>query len=363
MSDFNVNNQQQADVQNAFIETILDQTGFDPEVFQAEIVPLLQAAGNLLVNDAQGDDGEINTKELVPEIDPADVKDLATDMAQLEELIALLTLEKDEEQAKALQTRIETKIKDMETKHKETLTKIGEAVQKAVEQAKAAERNKIFGWIMTGLAVFGAIVSIVATAGTTSGVAIAACVLAVTSAAVGLTTQILQETGEMDKIIEHFAKQYAEEKGVTLQAAKQEMQKRAQIGMMVIQGVLALASLGCGVASLFSATKAATEIPKIVMLARYTQLGTQFLGLGGGIAQNVLQYMDLDLMKDAAEEEAQLAELKAFLEKLKAALEEDQSALQDLLQQIQEGYGVLIDILTKPLDTANDIMNNLKMEA
>lgn len=381
MDSINVNGQQPA-VQDQLFETVLGDAGFDPQVLAKEIVPLLQAAGALIVTDGvKGGDGEINSKELIPEIDPAEVNDLAADMAKLEELIALLTLENDEEQAKAIQARIQQKIDDLEAKHAETLKKIQEAVDKAVEQAKAAERNKILGWIMTSLAVLAAGISIAMTAGAAapSAVMIAACVLSCTGSAIGLTTQILEETGTMDKIIEHYAEAYAKEHDVSLAEAKQEMQKRAQIVMMVIQGALALASLGCGIASMVSAAKtaaqAATEVGKSVseaggqaskfsaktmLLLRWSQMSTQGLSLTGGVTQNILQYLDTKLAKQAADEEAQLAELKALLDAIKDGIEQDQDRLEQLLEQIQSMLGVLTAIFTEPIETANDIMNQFK---
>ena len=381
MDNMNVNGQQTG-LQDQLFETVLGQGNFDPSVLAKELVPLLQAAGALVVTDgANGGDGEINSKELIPEIDPSEVNDLAADMAKLEELIALLTLENDEEQAKAIQARIQQKIDDLEAKHAETLKKIQEAVDKAVEQAKAAERNKILGWIMTSLALVAAGVSIVMTAGAAapSAVMIAACVLSCTGSAIGLTTQILEEAGTMDKIIEHYAEEYAKEHDVTLAEAKQVMQQRAQITMMVIQGALALASLGCGIASMVSAAKsaaqAATEVgksatqatgqaskfsAKTMLLLRWAQMSTQGLSLAGGVTQNIFQYLDAKLAKQAADEEAQLAELKALLDAIKDGIEQDQDRLTQLLEQIQSMLGVLTAIFTEPIETANDIMNNFK---
>ena len=372
----------QPNVTNQFFDTILDQSGFDPEVFSKEIVPLLQAFVNLDVTELPGADGEITSRELIPEIDPSEVQDIARDMAELEGLIALLTLENEEEQAKAIKARIQAKIEDMEAKHKETLNKIQEAVDKAVEQAKAAERNKIFGWVMTALSVIAAAVSVVVTLGSATPLAIAACSLAVAGAAIGLTTQILNETGTMEKILNHFAEKYADEHNVPLSEAKREMQKRSQIVMMCIQGALALGSLACGIANMVSAAKAAADVgieagkmasqvsnqliklsDKAALIMKYTQMTTQILSLGGGIAQNVMQYLDLNLMKEAAEEEAELAELKAFLEIIKAGIEDNQEALQDLLTKIQDLLGVVTAIFAGQLDNFDDFMKYFKTEA
>lgn len=365
--------------------TDLGTMGLDNAAFTealAEVLPLLRAAGeSLIVTNKDGDkeSGTVTTEEL-PEIDEADLKSLSADLAELEELIALLTLENEEKQAEEIKSRIEAKVKDLENKHAETLDKIKKTVELAVQQAKEAERNKIFGWVMTALSLVAAAISIVVTAGAATPLAVAACTLACVGAAVGLTTQILEETDTIKDLIEDKAKEMAKDPAnhMTFAQAKAKIQKDYQIAMIVVQCTLALASISCGIAGMLKGASAAAQgakaaadaasntskwaafMAKLTAICKIAQPITQVLSLTGGAISTKFAFDALELMKESAEEEAQLQELKAMLDKIKEAIEEEQGAMQLLLEQIQDLFGTIAALLMDPIENGNDILEKTR---
>lgn len=305
--------------------------------------------------------------DIIPEIDPAELSALSTEMADLEALVALLTLENDEEQAKEISARIDAKVKEMETNHEKTLKKVQESIDKAVEQQKLQDKNKILGWIMMGLAILAAAISIAATAVTGGGsLAIVGCVLAGVSALFSMTNQILDATGVIEKSINERAEKYAKEHGCSLSKAKQKLMKDYQIGMMVAQCVLAIASISCGITSMVQAAKAAADVvekamtttAKLLTGLRVAQMLSGAASLGTGITSSVNQWKMLFLNKDSADSQAAIKELKALLEKIQNEIDEEQEKLENILMQIRDILGVVLAIFTEPLETADQILDN-----
>ena len=99
----------------------------------------------------------------VPVLDNPD--DEKAKEADLEKLIAYLQLENSKEQSEAAKARIESLKGQLEVEHKDRKAKMDKSLKEMDEAAASRLRNKIFGWLMTGLAILGAIVACVATGG------------------------------------------------------------------------------------------------------------------------------------------------------------------------------------------------------
>ena len=127
----------------------------------------------------------------VPVLDNPD--DEKAKEADLEKLIAYLQLENSKEQAEAAKARIDSIKGELELEHKDRKAKMDKSLKDMEEAAAARKRNSFFGWLMTGLAILGAVIACVATGGVAVG--------AVIGAGIALGAQILNETGVMEKIV------------------------------------------------------------------------------------------------------------------------------------------------------------------
>jgi len=96
---------------------------------------------------------------------------------QLERLILELKLDNDDRQVDLAEKRIEASKAAVETKASKMEAQTAKTVQDMAEAARSAEAMKIFGWVMTGLALLAAAV--------TGGMAIGAAVAASGAAAAG----------------------------------------------------------------------------------------------------------------------------------------------------------------------------------
>lgn len=309
---------------------------------------------------------KVAIRELVPEIDDAELEDLSTDMAELEQLMALLTLESDEEQAKVIATRIDAKVKEMETHHEKVLQKVQSAIDEAVRQQEIQEKNKILGWIMTALAVFAAVVAIATTAFTGGGsLAIVGCCIAGVSALFSLTNQVLDATGVIEKSINSRAEKLAEKKGISFDAAKKQLMKEYQVGMLVAQCVLALASICFSVASLATAGKAAADIgetaAKVLKGVRGLQVCLQIASLATSGVSTANAWKLLFVTKEEAKLQAELQELKAILEKIQAAIDEEQEALKIVCDQMSDALASVLKVFEADFEGINAIMDNTQM--
>lgn len=353
------------------------QTGETTSIQQVatEVAPLLRDALKVLAGDDQGD---VSIRDLIPEIDDAELADLAADMAELESLIALLTLENEEVQAKAIQARIEAKMKEMDAHHSKVLAKIQESIDKAVEQAKAQERNGVLGWILMALSVVAAVVSVVLTAGAAApgAFAIIGCVIGCTSAALTVVTTALEKSGKLKECLEEDARELAEKEGISYKKALEQVNKKYQLAMIITQSLLGVASLACSIGSFVMAAKAGADAAKTGVqvgaeLAKnaapkwlqWAQLGLSILSVGGGITTTTLAFIDLFKEKALAETEAELAELQKYLEKLKEAIAMEQEALEELLQKIQSSLSTLAEILLEPLQSVENMLNGMEAQA
>lgn len=353
------------------------QTGETTSIQQiaTEVAPLLRDALKVLAGDGQGD---ASIRDLIPEIDEAELADLAADMAELEALIALLTLENEEEQAKAIQARIEAKLKEMSAHHDKILAKIQETINKAVEQAKAQDRNGVLGWIFMALSIVAAVISVAVTAGAAApgAFAIIGCAIGCTSAALTVVTTALEKSGKLQELLEEDARELADKEGIPYKKALEQVNKKYQLAMIITQSLLGVAALTCSIGSFVTAAKAGADgaktglevgaelaknaLPKWVA---WIQLGTSILGVGGGVTTTTLAFIDLYKEKALAEAEAELAELQKYLEKLKEAIALEQDALEELLQKIQSSLSTLAEILLEPLESVENILNEMGAQA
>ncbi len=290
-----------------------------------------------------GDKGEVGRTvgaNGIPALDDPD--DEVAKEADLEKLIAYLQLENEKEQAESAKNRIETMKAELEIEHADRKEKIQKSLDDMDAAARASKRNKIFGWLMTGLAILGAVVACVATGGIAVG--------AVIGAGIALTAQILNETGVMEKIVG----------GISDLLQKAGMSKMAAdiVAQVAITLVIVAASLGAG--GLGSAATGATQLTSTIgqalqhgaqLIKPALTIATGIIGATSTVSSGVGAYQNYK----AGMSQADLTETEKYMAIIQQRLDEAEEELQAILEQIQNLVGQIAQLLSSETDTVDEI--------
>lgn len=275
----------------------------------------------------------------VPVLDNPD--DEKAKEADLEKLIAYLQLENSKEQAEAAKARIDSIKGELEVEHKDRKAKMDKSLKDMEEAAAARKRNSFFGWLMTGLAILGAIVACVATGGVAVG--------AVIGAGIALTAQILNETGVMEKIVGGLSD--------ALQSLGMSKMAADIVAQVAITAVIIAASVGAGAAGAAGkVTELTSALGKILQTAAQAvapalQISTGIIGLGSTISGGVGAYQSFK----AGMSQADVTETEKFLAVIQQKMEEAEEELEKILQMIQDLVGQIAQLLSSQTDTTAEI--------
>ena len=273
----------------------------------------------------------------VPVLDNPD--DQAAVEANLERLIAFLQLDNDERQTQMAQERIDSLKSSLKTEHEGRAKKIQKSLDDMDKAAAAQKRNKIFGWLMTALAVVAAVVACVATGGLATG--------AVVAAGIALTCQILNETGVMEKLTDKLA-EGLQKLGMSKEAA--QIVAQVAVTVAIVAASIAAGNIGSAVSSTSAAVKAAMDvIQPILKIASGVMGGVSLVSGGVGAYQSFQSGMS----------QADVKETEKFIALLKQKLEESQDELQQILDSIQALIGQLADLLSSATDTGEEIAQQI----
>lgn len=275
----------------------------------------------------------------VPVLDNPD--DEKAKEADLEKLIAYLQLENSKEQAEAAKSRIDSIKGELELEHKDRKAKMDKSLKDMEEAAAARKRNSFFGWLMTGLAILGAIVACVATGGVAVG--------AVIGAGIALTAQVLNETGVMEKIVGGLSD--------ALQSLGMSKMAADIVAQVAITAVIIAASIGAGAAGAAGkVTELTSALGKILQSAAQAvapalQISTGIIGLGSTISGGVGAYQSFK----AGMSQADVTETEKFLAVIQQKMEEAEEELEKILQMIQDLVGQIAQLLSSQTDTTAEI--------
>lgn len=288
---------------------------------------------------ARNETGTVAGPSGVPVLDNPD--DEKAKEADLEKLIAYLQLENSKEQAEAAKARIDSIKGELELEHKDRKAKMDKSLKDMDEAAKARKRNSFFGWLMTGLAILGAIVACVATGGVAVG--------AVIGAGIALTAQILNETGVMEKIVGGLSD--------ALQSLGMSKMAADIVAQVAITAVIIAASVGAGAAGAAGkVTELTSALGKILQSAAQAvapalQISTGIIGLGSTISGGVGAYQSFK----AGMSQADVTETEKFLAVIQQKMEEAEEELEKILQMIQDLVGQIAQLLSSQTDTTAEI--------
>ena len=275
----------------------------------------------------------------VPVLDNPD--DEKAKEADLEKLIAYLQLENSKEQAEAAKSRIDSIKGELELEHKDRKAKMDKSLKDMEEAAAARKRNSFFGWLMTGLAILGAVIACVATGGVAVG--------AVIGAGIALTAQVLNETGVMEKIVGGLS-DALQSLGMSKMAA--DIVAQVAVTLLVIA-----ASVGAGFAGgAASATQLTSEIGKVLqagaqLIKPALSLATGIIGVGATISGGVGAYQSFK----SGMSDAELKETEKYLAIIQQKMAEAEEELQKILLMIQDLVGQIAQLLSSQTDTTAEI--------
>ena len=318
-----------------------------------EIASLL-GGRNVSVNTNQRAEGAETGKPTgatgVPALDnPEDVKQIE---ANLEKLISYLQMDNEERQTAMAKERIDMQKDSLETERNNRSQKIEKSLKDMEKAAESRKASKVFGWLMTALAVVAAVVACVATGGLAIGPVIGACI------AIGC--QVLNETGVMDKIVEKLAKGL-ESLGLSKQAAQILAQVLITVAIMAASlgsglaggGASAVSSVAKGVADTVKGVNVTIEAMEKIRAA--VAITTLIVGIGGTVTGGVGAY---DSYK-AGMSQADVSETQKYITALQQRLDECEEELEQILQLLQQSIAQVAEMLSSATDTSTQIANNL----
>ena len=276
----------------------------------------------------------------VPSLDnPADVKQLE---ANLEKLLSYIKMDNDERQAQMAKDRIDLQKDSLDTERKSRSEKIDKSLKDMDKAAKSRTASKIFGWIMTAIAVIAAVVACIATAGIAVG--------PVVGAGIAIACQVLSETGVMDKLAEKLAKGL---EGLGLSKEAAQILAQVLITVAIMAASIGTGFLGGGGSALANAVKGGAETIEKVRAA--VAITAMVIGVGSTISGGVGAYQGYK----AGMSQADVSETEKFITALQQRLDECEEELNQILEQLQQAISQVAEMLMSATDTSNEIANNL----
>ena len=272
----------------------------------------------------------------VPALDnPADIKQLEQN---LEKLLSYIQMDNEERQTAMAKDRIDMQKDALDAERNNRSEKIEKSLKDMDKAAESRKASKIFGWLMTALAVVAAVVACIATGGLAVGPVI--------GAAIAIGCQVLNETGVMDKIVEKLAKGL-EGMGLSKQASQILAQVLITVAIMAASlgaglaggGASAVSSVAKGIADTAKGLKVTVETMEKIRAA--VALTMTIVGIGSGVASGVGAYNAFNITA------------------LKQRLDECEEELNQILQMLQQAISQVAEMLSSATDTQTAIANNM----
>lgn len=320
------------------------QSQFSPD----EIAQVKQQLAELLKTmtvsqtDGQGVPQKFGGTQGMPELESPvlNIEDMTRALMELQTKL-------QDEQVKGSKEDIKTNMAKKEELHQERLDKIREYIDKMGESKKSGTFGKVFGWIATAAMCIAAVALIATGVGAVAG----ACLIG--AAALSLTMSISGETGNWlnEGIASIFKAMGCDEKvamilaQVTLMVAMIALSAGAAVAAAPAAG----ASATAGVVS--TANTATTTATKAMVIATKVAKAAQVIGglaqVGGG-ASGIGTAV---ITKEAEDARADSLEIQAFMQRLQMMMEDEMKRVKELLQQMQEGVDIVMQIMSGQMET------------
>lgn len=268
--------------------------------------------------------------------EPGDPKNVA---ANLEKLISYLQLENEEHQTELAKERIEINKFTLKSEHQNRSEKIQKSLEDMEKAYKSSKANKVFGWIMTALAVVAAVVACVATGGLATG--------AVVAAGIALTCQILSETGVMEKLTDALSKGL-QSLGMSKEIA--DIVSKVAVTLAIVAASIAAGNLGSVASSVSEAVKDAMAVIQPIL-----KLVTATMGVGAVVTSGVASYDGYT----SGMSQADATETQKYIQMISQRLQESEEELQAILAMIQNFVSQLADMIGSSTDTSAEIAEQM----
>lgn len=281
-------------------------------------------------------------------------KDLRQTLSSvLEKLTMLAKLRTDETMSELTLQRIEIVKTDLKRTHDKMAAKIRDNIQAMKKAAKSKLLMSIFGWIMavalTVAAIFTGGVALMAAfvgaLGLSTGIEIGTTelVMLAISAALSVTTKILDETGAMEKWQKELTEKL-KEKGRS--NASLRAQLAVQMPFMIVQLVTGIVGMGA-IGAIFS------------NLSRAFMIGTPIVGTAMGLGVAAQQGLAIADQYRAAIGEADVSEVRAMIQLIQQMLDEVQEELQEIMEKLQDLISKMFEIIASALDAQKEIAQRI----
>lgn len=339
-------------------------------------------------------DGGIYDDSGAPAIDGVKFSFSADDMALT---IQALQNKMQQQQLHTAKEGIKLSKTQIDQSNAKSMSKIEDWIQKSNDAAAKAKKKSIFGWLSIVGSVLACVVAVAATVAT-GGLAsplLAVAVIGVASLAYTAGKMVLEKTtgvkGELSDLFTFVAKK-------AMQILPIPEEKREAVAKVVGCGLALLATGGAslaldpgvfgqlagGTVGLFTnsekvlsmVTMVTTAIAAVavgIAMAAMTGGGGSAKALSGVIsaigtigtagAQIGNGAIDLQIAKDVKEGElaqADRKEIDAFLMKLQQLMEEDTEQLKKVLQEIEDGFSSISQILSNSAASRSQIIGNIR---
>ena len=292
-------------------------------------------------NDRSGDGVSSGS---IPVLDLPTLSDAA---ALMTAFLALKVESMDEQQKNSLED-IQATGKLQKLQNEEIAKKSQEAIKAMEDAGLGGIFAKVFGWIAVALTVVAA----VATGGA----------LAIAAAAIAVTMATLTETGGMDKLTEAIAKSLQDSGMSEADSKKWAMGIMMGISIAVSLTTLGAGALKAGTDLAANAVKIAQQVGKAAQQLTKAQMVASMAQVGSGvdtIGQQGAAIASAVHTRDAADANAEAAELRAFLAKLQQVLEDESDRVQQIVQQMQASFTTAMQIMNRQSDQLNETVRNM----
>lgn len=281
-------------------------------------------------------------------------------------MLALIALRNafSEKQAESSKEVIRADLSRKTEENKEQIKKMEEAIEKMEDAKKSGVFGQVFGWIGAVAAV------VVAAALIATGIGAAAGALLIAGATLAMANMIFTQAGGMEAIGPEAAKIV----GWVVLAAEVAL-AIASLGVgaskLIGKGVEKLASkLGPGMVKtlmkdtatklakdaapmLATAGKKGTDAHKFATVAKYVAISIQGTGMVGQGSASITSAV---LTRDATEAQASAKGMEAAMLKFQAMMEEEIRRLKKLMDEMQEGVSIAMQVLSNATETKSAIL-------
>lgn len=359
--------------------------------------------GGSSISDSGGGSSTISNANGAPRLDGVQINFSAEDLAAT---LLVLQGKTQEAQLRTAKEGLQISRDKMKIQHEKAIKKLDECIKKCASAASKSKLGKIFGWVAKVASFVAAAVSLAALTAITGGAAAPLMVLAIAAmvgSAISMASSISQELGgpplELSSLTTMACKAFLGAVGVPadkLESAAKLMGGALALGLapgsLLVDNQL-LSNVATGIAELGGANQTTCAILSI-SIGLTVGLATAVVGFVAGGGAGVQKTTDvLKTIADATKAASAITEgaftaasgamqigssfdqhradmaqvdrqkFSALLVKLQAQMQEDQEQIKKVVQEMQDGYSAVSQMIASAGESRAQISVNLGQRA